>query len=318
MQLRPEFWKEKAILVTGGTGFLGSHIVDVLHDIGVTESQIRVTSSREHDLRERSACRDIVKEMDIVIHCAVRGGGIGFNREYPGTIFYDNITMTTELMEAARLAGVKTFVGIGTICSYPKIISVPFSEEDLWSGYPEETNAAYGLAKKMMLVQSNAYRQQFGFHAVNPLFENMYGPRDHFDPSVSHVVPALIRKIAIAKEEGAPTIDVWGTGSATRGFLYVKDAARAALLAAEYAKDSEPMNIGSGEEISIKTLVGLIAECMEFQGEIHWDASKPDGQPRRSVDASRASERIGFTASTPFRVGLAETIRWYHENRHSL
>ena len=254
-----------------------------------------------------------VKNIDIVIHIAGRGGGIGYNRKYPGTLFYDNLIMNTQLMEAARQEGVEKFVGIGTVCSYPKYTPVPFKEENLWNGYPEETNAAYGLAKKMMLVQSQAYRQQYGFDSIHLLMVNLYGPRDDFSPEASHVISALIKKMFDAKESGEDYIEVWGTGKATREFLYVEDAARGIILATEKYDKPDPVNLGSGFEISIKDLVELIAEIAEFEGEIRWDTSKPDGQPRRCLDVSRAKEEFEFEAKVGFREGLEKTIEWYEK-----
>jgi len=251
----------------------------------------------------------------MVIHLAGKVGGIGLNREKPGELFYDNIIMGVQLMEQARLAGVKKFVALGTICCYPKFTPVPFNEENLWGGYPEETNAPYGLAKKMLLVQSQAYRQQYGFNSIFLMPVNLYGPGDNFDPQSSHVIPALIKKIFDAIEQGEDHIVVWGTGRATREFLYVEDAARGILLAAERYAKSEPVNLGAGFEISIKDLVDLVVELSGFKGKIVWDTSKPDGQPRRSLDISRAREEFGFEAKVPFEQGLRRTIEWYREVR---
>jgi GDP-L-fucose synthase len=303
-------------LVTGGAGFLGSFVVEkLMKDKGVDSDNIRIPRSRDIDLRIWDNCVNAVKDIDIVIHIAGRGGGIGYNRKYPGTLFYDNIVMNTQLIEAARQEGIEKFVGIGTVCSYPKYTPVPFKEENLWNGYPEETNAAYGLAKKMMLVQSQAYRQQYGFNSTHLLMVNLYGPRDNFSPEASHVISALIKKMFDAKESGKDYITVWGTGKATREFLYVADAADGIILATEKYNKSEPANLGSGFEISIKELVDLIAEIVGFDGEIRWDTSKPDGQPRRYLDVSRAKEMFGFEAKVNFREGLGKAIEWYKHNK---
>lgn len=307
--------KDARIVVTGGGGFLGRRVIVALEAAGADPSNISIPRRENFDLRDRAACERAVGESDLVIHLAAKVGGIGFNREKPGELFYDNLIMGVELMEAARKAGVAKFVGVGTICSYPKHTPVPFREEELWNGYPEETNAPYGLAKKMLLVQAQAYRAQYGMDAVTLFPVNLYGPGDNFDPSSSHVIPALIRKIAEAKEAGAARVEVWGTGVATREFLYVDDAARGIALAAARYDKPEPVNLGSGMEISIKDLVTLIAELMEYRGELVWDASKPDGQPRRCLDVSRAEREFGFRATTPFREGLQKTITWYLEKR---
>lgn len=307
------FWVDKKVVVTGGAGFLGSHVVDMLKEKGAKD--IIVPRSRSCDLRIRENCRTVIRDKDIVIHIAVKGGGIGFNLAYPGEIFFDNIIMGAQLMEEARLAGVEKFVAIGTVCCYPKFTPVPFKEDDLWNGYPEETNASYGLAKKMMLVQSQAYRKQYRFNSIFLLPTNLYGPGDDFDPQSSHVIPALVKKVVEAKESGKHSITVWGTGNVTREFLYVEDAARGIILASEKYNKSEPVNLGSGLEISIKELVLLIAELAGFEGEIRWDTSKPDGQPRRCLDVSRAKEEFGFEAETDFRDGLKKTIEWYYLNK---
>jgi GDP-L-fucose synthase len=310
--MKEKFWKGKKVLVTGGAGFLGSFVVEkLISDKGVDSDNIRIPRSKDIDLKIWENCVKAVKDIDIVIHIAGRGGGIGYNRKYPGTLFYDNLIMNTQMMEAARQEGVEKFVGIGTVCSYPKHTPVPFKEEDLWNGYPEETNAAYGLAKKMMLVQSQAYRQQYGFKSVHLLMVNLYGPRDDFSPEASHVISALIKKVFDAEESGMDYIRVWGTGKATREFLYVEDAAEGIILATERYNKSEPVNLGSGFEISIKELVELIAEIAGFKGEIRWDTIKPDGQPRRCLDVSRAKEGFGFEAKVDFREGLKRTIEWY-------
>ncbi|OGK10584.1 GDP-fucose synthetase [Candidatus Roizmanbacteria bacterium RIFCSPHIGHO2_01_FULL_35_10] len=303
--------KNKKILVTGGAGFLGSFIVEKLLKRGISMKNIFIPRSKDFDLRKLDNCQKVVNGQDIIIHLAAKVGGIGFNREHPGELFYDNLIMSTQLMEAARQARVEKFVAIGTICAYPKFTSVPFKENDLWNGYPEETNAPYGLAKKMMLVQAQAYRQQYGFNAIYLLPVNLYGPRDNFNPESSHVIPALIRKIADAKKEDKDYIEVWGTGKATREFLYVEDAAEGIILATEKYNKLEPVNLGSGMEISIKDLVELICRLMDFKGEIRWDTMKPDGQPRRSLDVSRAKKEFGFEAKMSFQEGLKNAYKWY-------
>lgn len=307
------FWNDKRVVVTGGAGFLGSYVVDKLKAQGCGE--IIIPRSKDYDLTQQQAIRDLLTDTkpDLVIHLAAVVGGIGANRENPGAYLYKNLMMGTMLMEESRLYGVEKFVAIGTICAYPKFTPVPFKEEDLWIGYPEETNAPYGLAKKMMLVQAQAYREQYGFNAIYLLPVNLYGPKDNFDPNSSHVIPALIKKCVDAKNSNADFIEVWGDGSATREFLYAEDAAEGILLASERYNSSEPVNLGSGMEISIKDLVTLIAELTEFKGEIRWDTSKPNGQPRRCLDTTRAREAFGFTAQTDFCEGLEQTINWYVE-----
>ena len=306
-----KFWNDKNVLLTGGAGFLGSFIVEKLKEKGVSKENIKIPRSKDTDLRRWKNCVKVVKDTDVVIHLAAKVGGIGYNQKYPATLFYDNAIMGIQLMEAARQESVRKFVAVGTICAYPKFTSVPFKEDDLWNGYPEETNAPYGLAKKMMLVQSQAYRQQYGYNSIFLLPVNLYGPGDNFDPASSHVIPALIKKIFDAKESGEDYITVWGTGKATRDFLYVKDAARGIILAAERYNKSDPVNLGSGFEISIKDLVESIAELAGFDGEIRWDTSKPDGQPSRCLDVSRAREEFEFMAKVDFREGLEKTIEWY-------
>ncbi|MBI1798042.1 MAG: GDP-L-fucose synthase [Candidatus Eisenbacteria bacterium] len=273
--------------------------------------------SRDYDLTQSADSRRMLDERrpEVIVHLAAVVGGIGANRSHPGTFFYKNLMMGSLLMEHARHAGVKRFVSVGTICSYPKFTPVPFQESELWNGYPEETNAPYGLAKKMLLVQSQAYRQEFGFDAVNAMLVNLYGPGDSFDPETSHVIPALIRRCVEAAEADAESIDVWGTGKATREFLYVEDAAQGIVMALERLLDSEPVNLGAGREISIRDLVGEIARLCGFKGKLRWDASKPDGQPRRCLDTTRAKERLGWSATTPFEQGLERTIAWYRESR---
>jgi GDP-L-fucose synthase len=305
------FWTGRRVMVTGGAGFVGSSVVKRLGDAGATE--VFVPRSQDYDLR---TIEDINRALtdgrpDLIIHLAAVVGGIGANRENPGRFFYDNAIMGIQLMERARLAGVSKFVGIGTVCSYPKFTPVPFHEDDLWNGYPEETNAPYGLAKKMLLVQGQAYRAQYGFNAIHLLPVNLYGPGDNFDPASSHVIPALIRKCLEARDRGDSHIDVWGSGAASREFLYVDDAAQAIVLAAERYDDGDPVNLGVGTEITIRDLVELIARLTRYGGELRWDATKPDGQPRRALDTTRARERFGFAAGTSFEDGLRRTIDWY-------
>ena len=310
------FWADKKILVTGGAGFLGSFLVEkLIKERGVSPGNIRVPRSKEVDLKIWENCVKAVKDIDIVIHLAAKVGGIGFNKKYPATLFYDNAIMGIQLMEVARLGGVQKFVAIGTVCAYPKYTPVPFREEDLWNGYPEETNAPYGIAKKILLVQAQAYRQQYGFNAIYLLPVNLYGPRDNFDPESSHVIPALIKKMVDAKLEEKSEVVVWGTGKASREFLYVEDAAEAILLATEKYNKADPVNIGAGKEITIRELVNLIAELTGYKGNIVWDTSKPDGQPRRCLDTSKARDEFGFKAKTSLKEGLKRTIKWYIENR---
>lgn len=308
------FWIDKRVVVTGGAGFLGSYVVEKLQERGC--KNIFVPRSKDYDLTKEQSIIDLLNDTNpnMIIHLAAVVGGIGANRENPGSFFYKNLMMGVQLIEQARLHDVDKFVAIGTICAYPKYTPVPFKEENLWNGYPEETNAPYGLAKKMMLVQSQAYRQQYGFNSIYLLPVNLYGPRDNFNPKTSHVIPALIKKCIDAVNEGKDEIVVWGTGSATREFLYVEDCAEAIVLAAEKYNSSDPVNIGSGFEISIKDLVNLIAELTGFKGKIVWDATKPDGQPRRLLDTSKAEKYFGFKAKTDFRKGLKKTIEWYRES----
>ncbi|RCV66075.1 GDP-L-fucose synthase [Methanophagales archaeon] len=308
------FWNNKKILVTGGAGFLGSFLLEQLKASGVNEEDIRIPRSKDVDLRRWDNCVHVVKDIDMVIHLAARVGGIGFNRAYPATLFYDNAIMGIQMMEVARQEEVAKFVAVGTVCAYPKYTPVPFNEDELWNGYPEETNAPYGLAKKMLLVQSQAYRQQYGYNSIFLLPVNLYGPGDNFDPESSHVIPALIRKFTEAVQNKVSEVEVWGTGNASREFLYVEDAARGILLAAEKYNGPEPVNLGAGFEIKIVDLVELIAELTEFDGVIKWDATKPDGQPRRCLDVSRAEQEFGFRAKTDFRVGLEKTVEWYSKN----
>lgn len=303
------FWSGKKVVVTGGAGFLGSHVVSKLKKRGVKD--ILVPRSDKHDLRLKEVCAQVVKGADIVIHLAANVGGIGYNRDFPGTLFYDNLLMGVHMMEESRLAGVSKFVAIGTICAYPKFAPIPFREDDLWNGYPEETNAPYGLAKKMMLVQSTAYRDQYGFNSIFLLPVNLYGPGDNFSVESSHVIPALIKKFVEAKASHAKQVEVWGTGKATREFAYVEDAAQGIILATEKYNESEPVNLGAGFEISIKDLVEKIRSIVGYEGEIVWDTTKPDGQPRRMLDVTRAKDKFGYSATTDFDNGLKATINWY-------
>lgn len=305
----------KRIVVTGGTGFLGRHVVKKLEQRGCT--RIFVPRSKEYDLVEMEAVKRLYKEAkpQIVIHLAARVGGIGANMKNPGSFFYDNLMMGVQLMEQGRAFGIEKFVAIGTICAYPKFTEVPFQEESLWNGYPEETNAPYGLAKKMLLVQAQAYRQQYGFNAIYLLPVNLYGPRDNFDPRSSHVIPALIKKVFDAIDRGEKKVVAWGSGKPTREFLYVDDAAEGVVLATEQYNKSEPINLGTGFEISIKDLAEMICELAGFNGRIEWDTSKPDGQPRRLLDITKAKKEFGFEAKTEFREGLKTTIEWYRSYR---
>jgi len=306
--------KEKKIVVTGGGGFLGRFVVEKLKEKGC--GNIFVPRCKEYDLVEKENVSKLYRntQPNIVIHLASVVGGIGANRENPGRFFYDNLMMGAQLIEEGRNYGIEKFVCIGTICAYPKFAPIPFREEDLWNGYPEETNAPYGIAKKALLVQLQAYRQQYGFNGIYLLPVNLYGPFDNFDPKKSHVIPALIKKCFDAIEEGEEEIIVWGTGKATREFLYVEDCAEAIILAAERYDDSEPVNLGAGFEISIKDLVAKIIELTGFMGKVVWDTTKPDGQPRRMLDTSRAEKYFGFRAKTDFDEGLQRAIKWYKEN----
>lgn len=312
-QLDPKFWADKTVLVTGASGFVGKHLMTQLKK--ANPKKIIAPSSKEFDLRDKAVCAKVVKGVDIVIHLAANVGGIGYNQEFPGTLFYDNLLMGVHLMEEARRAGVKKFVAVGTICAYPKFAPVPFREDDLWDGYPEETNAPYGLAKKMMLVQAQAYRQQYGFNAIYLLPVNMYGPGDNFDPDSSHVIPALVRKFVEAKRKKAEEVVVWGTGKATREFLYVDDAVRGILLASEKYNSSEPVNLGSSFEISIGELAKTIKKVVGFEGKIVFDKSKPDGQPKRKLDVSRAKKEFGFESQVNFEDGLEEVVEWYEKKK---
>jgi len=305
--------KNKKILVTGGAGFLGSFVVRELIKKGVSPKNITIPRSKNCDLRIFKNCLRVAKNQDVVIHLAAKVGGIGLNHEKPGELFYDNLIMGVQMMEAARQTGAKKFVAIGTVCAYPKFAKVPFSELELWNGYPEETNAPYGLAKKMLLVQSQAYRQQYGFNAIYLLPVNLYGPGDNFDPKSSHVISALIKKVADTQKVGKNFIEVWGTGKASREFLYVEDAAKGIVLATEKYDKPDPVNLGSSKEITIKNLVKTICAQMKFKGEIRWDPTKPDGQPQRKLDVSRAKKEFGFSSKTDFETGLKKTIEWYNK-----
>lgn len=315
LNVSTDFWRNRRVIVTGGGGFLGSYVVKRLEAAGC--SSLSAPRSREFDLRHEADIKRLLDRdrPDTIFHLAAVVGGIGANRENPGRFFYENLIMGVLLMEQARQFGVQKFVSVGTICSYPKFTPVPFREDDLWNGYPEETNAPYGLAKKMLLVQGQAYRQQYGFDAIHLLPVNLYGPGDNFDPSSSHVIPALIKKCIDAIDKGERAIPVWGSGRATREFLYAEDAAEGLLLAGELYDGEEPVNLGAGFEISIKDLVELIAKVTGFSGEIIWDASKPDGQPRRSLETSRAARLFGFKAHTIFEDGLRRTTDWYRSHR---
>jgi len=328
------FWAGKRVMVTGGAGFVGSWVVEKLEQHGC--QHIFVPRRKDYDLRQKEAIQRALRDArpDIVIHLAARVGGIGANRAHPAEFFYDNLVMGVQLMHEAWQVGVSKFIAVGTVCSYPKFAPVPFREEDLWNGYPEETNAPYGLAKKMLLVQAQAYREQYGFNSIFLLPVNLYGPRDKFDLETSHVIPALIRKCLEAQSQPRtsnlepptshleprtlnpepPTLTVWGTGRATREFLYVEDAAEAVVLAAEKYNKPHPINIGAGFEISIQELVELIARYTGFKGKITWDTTKPDGQPRRCLDTSKAEEEFGFRAKTSFKEGLRRTVEWYRKN----
>jgi len=323
-----QFWRDKRVIVTGGAGFLGSFVVAKLRDRGA--GAIMAPRSRDHDLRDLDAVRRLLADAAkpspadsqpskvVVIHLAARVGGIGANRDHPAEFFYDNLMMGAQLLQESWRAGVAKFVAVGTVCAYPKLTPVPFREEDLWNGYPEETNAPYGLAKKMLLVQSQAYRQQYGFNSIFLLPVNLYGPRDNFDPSSSHVIPALIKKYLDAAEARSQEIVVWGDGSPTREFLYVEDCAEGIIRAAERYNKPDPVNLGAGAEISIKELVEMIGRLTGFRGRIVWDVSKPNGQPRRCLDVSRAEREFGWRATTGFEQGLQRTLEWYRAHRLTL
>lgn len=308
------FWKGLRVVVTGGEGFVGSHLIRKLKERDCTN--IFSVNHEDYDLRKEYHIKKLFQKTnpDIILHLAARVGGIGANMKYPGTFFYDNLVMGVQLMEYARQYKVKKFVAIGTVCAYPKFTPIPFKEEDLWNGYPEETNAPYGLAKKMLLVQSQAYRKQYGFNSIYLLPVNLYGPGDNYHPDFSHVIPALIDKCIKAIKENRKELVVWGTGTASREFLYVEDCAEGILLAAEYYNKEEPINLGAGREITIRELVNLIVELTGFRGSIVWDTSKPDGQPRRCLDTSKAFEEFGYRAQTDFREGLRITIEKRYQN----
>jgi GDP-L-fucose synthase len=305
---------DKRILVTGGAGFLGKQVVDQLCKAGANLNQISIPRSRELDLCKWENCQQAVKEQDVVIHLAAHVGGIGLNREKPAELFYDNLMMGTQLIHAAYQEGVEKFVCVGTICAYPNLTPVPFQEEDLWNGYPEVTNAPYGIAKKALLVQLQAYRQQYGFNGIYLLPVNLYGPEDNFNPNSSHVIPALIRKVYEAQIRGDKELPVWGDGSPSREFLYSTDAARGIVMATQKYDESNPVNLGTNHEVLIRDLVETICELMSFEGKIVWQTDKPNGQPRRCLDTQKAKERFGFVAQTDFRQGLKNTIDWYREH----
>jgi GDP-L-fucose synthase len=311
------FWQQKPVLVTGGGGFLGSFVVERLRREG---AKVLVPRSSEYDLVDGAAVRRLIADArpEMVIHLAARVGGIGANRENPGRYLYENAMMGLQLFEQCRLAKVPKLVALGTICAYPKFAPVPFREDDLWNGYPEETNAPYGIAKKMMLVQSQAYREQYGMNSIVLFPVNLYGPRDNFDLQSSHVIPAMIRKFVSARERGDDEVVLWGDGSATREFLYVEDAAEGILLGAERYDSSDAVNLGSGKEITIRDLAQIIARACRFEGKFVWDTSKPNGQPRRQLDVTRARERFGFEARTPFDRGIATTVAWYEEHQKEI
>jgi GDP-L-fucose synthase len=314
INLEMNFWSSKRVLLTGGAGFLGRFVVEKLRQRGC--EHIFVPRSRDYDLRCFEAIQRVLTDSrpEVIIHLAAVVGGIGANRKNPGRFFYDNAIMGIQLMEQARQSGVTKFVGLGTVCAYPKFTPVPFKEEQIWDGYPEETNAPYGLAKKMLLVQGQGYRQQYGFNAIYLLPVNLYGPGDNFDLESSHVIPALIRKCVEAREQQSPQILAWGSGTVSREFLYAEDAAEGIVLAAQHYDKPEPVNLGSGYEVSIRELARTIRELSGFQGHIVWDSTNPDGQPRRCLDTSRAQQEFGFHATTPLRIGLEKTIKWYERS----
>lgn len=305
---------DKKILVTGGAGFLGSHVVEELERRNIPSRDIRVPRSKNYDLRKIEDCKKVLRGVDVVIHLAANVGGIGYNQKYPGDLFYDNAIMGINLMEEARKKGIDKYLQVGTICSYPKFTPVPFTEDQLWKGYPEETNAPYGIAKLMLLEMAKAYKRQYNFNVIYLLPVNLYGPRDNFDRRSSHVIPALIKKFIEARDEGSDEVVVWGTGKPTREFLYVEDAAKAIVLATEKYEKIEPVNLGCGMEISIKELAKKIKTLTGFEGKLVFDKSKPDGQPRRSLDTSKAKREFRFEAKTNFDAGLKKTIEWYKES----
>ena len=306
-------WSEKKVLVAGAYGFLGSHIVNQLQKVGA--KNIVIPSSKEYDLRKNENCREVVRDIDIVINIAAHVGGIGLNRDKPGELFYDNLMIGTQLLHEAKNASVEKFVGLGTVCSYPKFSQIPFTEDSIWDGYPDETNAPYGLAKKMVIVQSQAYRKQYNFKSIVIVPTNMYGPNDHFNDTSSHVIAALILKIYNAKKNNGDKVVLWGDGSPTRDFMYVEDGAKGIILAAEKYEDELPLNLGSSKEISIMELTKLICELLDYNGNIVWDKTKPNGQPRRCLSYQRAKEEIGFEPTTKLKDGLRNTIEWFIENQ---
>ncbi len=315
MEPRPAFWAGRRTVVTGGAGFLGRFVVRRLEAVG---ADVSVPVSAEYDLRDPAACRAAVDGAQVVIHLAARVGGIGFNRRNPAPLVYDNLMMASNVFEQSRQAGVEKLVSACTVCAYPKVLPVPFSEDHLWDGYPEETNAPYGLAKKMMLVLSDAYRRQYGFDSVVPIVANLYGPEDNFDLEDSHVIAAMVRKYVEARDTGVGEVVLWGTGSPSREFLYVDDAARALLLAAEHLEVSDPVNVGTGIETRIRDLAALIQELTGYEGQTVWDSSRPDGQPTRFLDVARARELMGFQATVALRDGLRETIASFEATRNAV
>uniref|UniRef100_A0ACD5GVT2 GDP-L-fucose synthase family protein n=1 Tax=Desertifilum tharense IPPAS B-1220 TaxID=1781255 RepID=A0ACD5GVT2_9CYAN len=309
---------DRRILVTGGAGFLGRQVVEQLHQAGANPEKITIVRSRDCDLRLPENCQKAVDQQDIIIHLAAHVGGIGLNREKPAELFYDNLMMGVHLIHAAHQVGVEKFVCVGTICAYPKFTPVPFKEDDLWNGYPEETNAPYGIAKKALLVQLQSYRQQYGLNGIFLLPVNLYSSEDNFNPNSSHVIPALIRKVHEAQQRGDKQLPVWGDGSPTREFLYSTDAARGIVMATQAYNEPEPVNLGTGYEISIRDLIELICELMDFEGEIVWETDKPNGQPRRCLDTERAKQAFGFQAEVEFKQGLKNTIDWYRQHADAL
>lgn len=311
---KTSYFNKKKILLTGAHGFVGKHVFNVLVKRGINPNDIRVPQKEKSDLRSMSACLNVTKDIDVVIHLAGNVGGIGYNKKIPGAMFYDNITMGVNLIEASRINHVRKFTCISTVCAYPKFTQVPFREENLWEGYPEETNAPYGLAKKVLLVMLQAYKTQYGFNGIYLLPVNMYGPGDNFDPKNSHVIASLIKKIYDAKKNKKKSVSIWGDGTASREFLYVEDAAEAIVSATEKCNTSEPVNIGTGIEVTIHELAHVLVEMFQYKGEIIWDKTKPNGQPRRCLDVSRAREEFGFIAGTKFNEGLKKTITWYKKH----
>ena len=303
-------WSGKKVLVTGGNGFLGSHIVNELKNLNVKD--VFAPASKDYDLRNRTDCKKVLKDIDVVFHLASTSGGIMFMKERPAEAFYDNIMMGVNIIHEAKESNVEKLITVGTISSYPKFASIPFNEKNIWDGYPDETNASYGMAKKMLLVQSQAYRKQFGFSSIVLFPTNLYGPKDHFDPMSATVIPALINKISTAKEQNSESISLWGDGNTTRDFLYVKDAVRGLITAAEKYDEVSPINLGSDQEITIKELANLISDIIDFKGKIKWDTSKPNGQPRRKVSNKLAEEKLGFKAEITLEQGLRKTIEWYN------